>query len=136
MSPSEGNGSVAGHDLRRSRADARASLGYMAQKFSLYGSLSVKQNLDFFAGAYGLARAGESVRVLDGSDNAFRATRGNFGLVTVQSKGIENPAYHRWTRLSADSWAGLAAELHINTGFFNFKQNLDKYVFYKFFLRR
>jgi len=54
LSPSGGTGSVAGHDLRHSRADARASLGYMAQKFSLYGSLSVKQNLDFFAGAYGL----------------------------------------------------------------------------------
>lgn len=57
LSPSGGTGSVAGHDLRRSRADARASLGYMAQKFSLYGSLSVKQNLDFFAGAYGLGGA-------------------------------------------------------------------------------
>lgn len=56
LSPSEGTGSVAGHDLRYSRADARASLGYMAQKFSLYGDLSVKQNLDFFAGAYGLGR--------------------------------------------------------------------------------
>lgn len=54
LSPSAGTGAVAGHDLRHSRADARASLGYMAQKFSLYGDLSVKQNLDFFAGAYGL----------------------------------------------------------------------------------
>ncbi|MEZ5654650.1 MAG: ATP-binding cassette domain-containing protein [Sphingobium sp.] len=54
LTPSEGTGVVAGHDLRHARADARASLGYMAQKFSLYGNLSVKQNLDFFAGAYGL----------------------------------------------------------------------------------
>ncbi len=57
LSPTSGTGSVAGHDLRRSRADARASLGYMAQKFSLYGSLSVAQNFDFFAGAYGLVGA-------------------------------------------------------------------------------
>ena len=57
LTPSEGTGSVAGHDLRHARADARQSLGYMAQKFSLYGDLSVKQNLDFFAGAYGLAGA-------------------------------------------------------------------------------
>lgn len=55
LSPSEGTGAVAGHDLRHARADARQSLGYMAQKFSLYGDLSVQQNLDFFAGAYGLA---------------------------------------------------------------------------------
>lgn len=55
LSPTEGNGSVAGYDLRHSRADARGALGYMAQKFSLYGELSVQQNLDFFAGIYGLS---------------------------------------------------------------------------------
>ena len=54
LTPSSGNGRVAGHDLRGARADARQSLGYMAQKFSLYGDLSVQQNLHFFAGAYGL----------------------------------------------------------------------------------
>jgi ABC-2 type transport system ATP-binding protein len=56
LSPTEGTGAVAGNDLRRAAADARASLGYMAQKFSLYGDLSVRQNLDFFAGAYDLDR--------------------------------------------------------------------------------
>ncbi|WP_380872046.1 ABC transporter ATP-binding protein [Sphingomonas sp. DBB INV C78] len=55
LTPSAGNGRVAGHDLRTARADARQSLGYMAQKFSLYGDLSVQQNLDFFSGAYGLS---------------------------------------------------------------------------------
>jgi len=54
LTPSSGNGRVAGHDLRGARADARQSLGYMAQKFSLYGDLSVQQNLHFFAGVYGL----------------------------------------------------------------------------------
>lgn len=56
LTPTSGTGAVAGHDLRRSAANARASLGYMAQKFSLYGDLSVRQNLDFFAGAYDLDR--------------------------------------------------------------------------------
>ena len=56
LSPTSGSGSVAGNDLRHSRAEARASLGYMAQKFSLYGDLSVRQNFDFFAGAYNLDR--------------------------------------------------------------------------------
>jgi len=55
LTPTEGTGAVAGFDLRRAKGDARQSLGYMAQKFSLYGDLSVRQNLDFFAGAYGLA---------------------------------------------------------------------------------
>ena len=54
LTPSEGNGTVAGFDLRKAKADARQSLGYMAQKFSLYGDLSVQQNLNFFAGTYGL----------------------------------------------------------------------------------
>jgi len=45
---------VAGMDLRRARASARQRIGYVAQKFSLYGSLSVTENLDFFASAYGL----------------------------------------------------------------------------------
>jgi len=45
---------VAGADLRRAGGAARAKLGYVAQKFSLYGQLSVRQNLDFFAGVYGL----------------------------------------------------------------------------------
>ena len=45
---------VAGSDLRHARAPARARLGYVAQKFSLYGQLSVRENLAFFASAYGL----------------------------------------------------------------------------------
>ncbi|RJF85779.1 ATP-binding cassette domain-containing protein [Sphingomonas cavernae] len=54
LTPSSGNGHVAGYDLRTARADARQQLGCMAQKFSLYGDLSVRQNLDFFSGVYGL----------------------------------------------------------------------------------
>jgi len=54
---SEGHAWVAGHDLRHAAARARGSLGYMAQRFSLYGNLSVRQNLAFFANAYGLRGA-------------------------------------------------------------------------------
>jgi ABC-type multidrug transport system ATPase subunit/ABC-type Na+ efflux pump permease subunit len=45
---------VAGADLRQARASARQRIGYVAQKFSLYGQLSVTENLDFFASACGL----------------------------------------------------------------------------------
>lgn len=45
---------VAGNDLRVARAPARAKIGYMAQKFSLYGDLTVRQNLNFFSAAYEL----------------------------------------------------------------------------------
>jgi ABC-2 type transport system ATP-binding protein len=57
LTPSAGNGRVAGYDLRSGRADARQSLGCMAQKFSLYGDLSVQENLQFFSGVYGLSGA-------------------------------------------------------------------------------
>jgi len=57
LKPTAGEGRVAGIDLRRDAAGARGRLGYMAQKFSLYGDLSVAQNLAFFAGVYGLAGA-------------------------------------------------------------------------------
>ena len=54
LPPSGGKALVLGIDLRRSAALARGHIGYMAQKFSLYGNMSVLQNLQFFASAYGL----------------------------------------------------------------------------------
>ena len=47
--------SVAGVNLRTARTQARANIGYVAQKFSLYGNLTVLENLKFFGGAYGLS---------------------------------------------------------------------------------
>ena len=46
--PTGGVAEVVGLDLRYSSSAAKQQLGYMAQKFSLYGLLSVRQNLDFF----------------------------------------------------------------------------------------
>ena len=54
---------VAGMDLRYARASARQRIGYVAQKFSLYGQLSVTENLDFFASAYGLRGARRRERI-------------------------------------------------------------------------
>lgn len=51
---SSGTLRIAGVDVRQARASARQHLGYVAQKFSLYGQLTVGENLDFFARAYGL----------------------------------------------------------------------------------
>ncbi len=57
LRPTAGRARVTGLDLYQAAGVARERVGYMAQKFSLYGDLSVRQNLDFFAGVYGLARA-------------------------------------------------------------------------------
>jgi glycine/D-amino acid oxidase-like deaminating enzyme len=65
---------------------------------------------------YGLARAGLATAMIDEGDVAFRASRGNFGLVWVQSKGLGAPHYQRWTRLSAEEWPGLADDLAGRTG--------------------
>lgn len=61
--------------------------------------------------ACGLAWRGLRVLVLDGGDRDFRAARANFGLVSVQGKGLAAPHYQRLTRASADAWTGFAARL-------------------------
>lgn len=55
--------SVAGVNLRTARTQARANVGYVAQKFSLYGTLTVDENLRFYGGVYGLDDAALSVRM-------------------------------------------------------------------------
>ena len=54
LTVSAGDLEVAGLDVRKQREKTRERLGYMSQKFALYGDLSVKQNFEFFANAYGL----------------------------------------------------------------------------------
>ncbi|MFC5306741.1 NAD(P)/FAD-dependent oxidoreductase [Azospirillum picis] len=66
--------------------------------------------------AYGAVRAGVKVRVLDQGDNAFRASRGNFGLVWLSSKGGKLPRYARWTRDAIKLWPALHKELLELTG--------------------
>lgn len=52
--PTSGTAKIMGQDILKNPSKARSYLGYMAQKFSLYGDLTVHQNLKFFSGAYGL----------------------------------------------------------------------------------
>ncbi len=54
--------------------------------------------------------------MLDEGDIAFRAARGNFGLVWVQGKGVDFPPYAQWTWASAQSWSDLNAEIEEITG--------------------
>ncbi|HDS1775788.1 TPA: FAD-binding oxidoreductase [Pseudomonas putida] len=66
--------------------------------------------------AYGAARIGTPVTLLDQGDIAHRASRGNFGLVWVQSKGENLPRYALWSKDAVSYWPTLAQELLELTG--------------------
>ena len=66
--------------------------------------------------AYGLSRRGLQVCVLDEGDRAFRASRGNFGLVWVQGKGWDYPSYAKWSNIAADLWPQFDQELRDASG--------------------
>lgn len=54
--PSSGTATVAGFDVYTETEKIKKNIGYMSQKFSLYGNLTVKENLNFFGGIYGIPR--------------------------------------------------------------------------------
>ncbi len=99
LTPTAGTGTVAGHDLRRARGEARASLGYMAQKFSLYGDLSVQQRSRFLCGCLRSFRYGGAQGNRSG-DGHFRAgaasetqrRRASAGLQAASRPGLRRPA--------------------------------------------
>ncbi|MBZ4691192.1 MAG: dependent oxidoreductase [Cereibacter sp.] len=66
--------------------------------------------------AFGLMEQGLSTALLDEGDVAFRASRGNFGLVWVQGKGDGRWQYAHWSRRSADLWPGFAEDLKALSG--------------------
>lgn len=77
--PTSGSGTVAGYDITRQAESIKRHIGYMSQRFSLYGELTVSENLTLFATIYGMAskaikeRAGEAFRALgmDGVKDAL-----------------------------------------------------------------
>lgn len=63
LKPTSGTAEVVGLDLRSASSSAKVQLGYMAQKFSLYGLMNVQQNLSFYSGVYGLSGALQKQRI-------------------------------------------------------------------------
>jgi glycine/D-amino acid oxidase-like deaminating enzyme len=87
-----------------------------AKPAQVYDALVVGGGLVGSAIAYGLKQAMNRVAVLDEGDIAYRASRGNFGLVWVQSKGMGLARYGAWTMTSQRLWPQLAARLLQETG--------------------
>ncbi|MCR9063815.1 MAG: ABC transporter ATP-binding protein [Cytophagales bacterium] len=56
LSPTSGEAKVAGFDVYKESEDIKKHIGYMSQKFSLYNNLTVKENIQFFGGIYGIER--------------------------------------------------------------------------------
>ena len=79
--PTSGKALVLDMDLKVSSGKARQHLGYMAQKFSLYGNLTVEQNLRFFSGVYGLRGRAQNEKIRRMSDA--------FGLTTIASHATD-----------------------------------------------
>jgi ABC-2 type transport system ATP-binding protein len=81
LTPSSGNGSVLGYDLRKQSEQIKRRIGYMSQKFSLYEDLTARENLAFYAGLYGISRHETKRRInemlalsgLEGSENRMVA---------------------------------------------------------------
>jgi ABC-2 type transport system ATP-binding protein len=86
---------VAGVDLSSARASARQRLGYVAQKFSLYGNLSAVENLEFFAGAYGLRGARRRDRI------AWALEQFDLGQLTRLPSGLLPGGYKQRLAMAA-----------------------------------
>jgi len=84
---------VAGLNLRTARAQARARIGYVSQKFALYGNLTVRENLEFFGGAYGLRGHALRARVA--------ATMARFGLEPAAVSGLLPGGYKQRLAMAA-----------------------------------
>ena len=82
----------------------------------LFDTIIVGGGLVGSAIAAGIARRGNSVAMLDGSDRDLRASRGNFGLVWVQGKGVDYAPYARWSVLAGQRYREFEQDLRADTG--------------------
>ena len=69
LKPSDGSANVLGLDIPGDTNELKPKIGYMTQKFSLYGDLTVRENLDFIADVYAYSRAEKGARIQELLDN-------------------------------------------------------------------
>jgi len=70
LDPTGGRGTVVGFDIAREAERIKERIGYMTQRFSLYEDLTVRENLAFYAGIYGVPREGRRRRIADALEMA------------------------------------------------------------------
>jgi ABC-2 type transport system ATP-binding protein len=63
LDPTSGTGKVVGYDIAKQSERIKQNIGYMTQRFSLYEDLTVRENLEFYGGIYGLPRARRQARI-------------------------------------------------------------------------
>lgn len=85
LTPTSGSASVIGFDVARQPEEVRQHIGYMSQKFSLYNDLTITENLQFFAGLYGVKGSARAERMAWAIEMA--GLSGNENLLTRQLSG-------------------------------------------------
>jgi drug efflux transport system ATP-binding protein len=85
LEPSEGDATVAGIDVRLAPERVKTQIGYMSQRFGLYEDLTVRENLDFYGGIYGLRGSARRQRIGEVVD--FLGVGGRLGQLAGQLSG-------------------------------------------------
>jgi ABC-2 type transport system ATP-binding protein len=130
LEPTSGSGHVAGFDIMRETEGIRSRIGYMSQKFSLYGDLTVRENLFLFGSIYGLsgktlaARIDEMAAFLDIKELLPRAT-GTLPWGWQQRLSLAAANLHRPQVLFLDEPTGSVDPLSRRT-FWDFIDTLSK----------
>lgn len=99
LAPSSGTARVAGFDVNEDPESVKKSIGYVSQKFSLYSDLTVRENLEFFGGVYGLsprrlAQRMEDIMALTGLDRWPNQLAGNLSGGWKQRLALANAFLH------------------------------------------